>query len=134
MKKSVGVVFGTRPEAIKLAPVIFELTKRSDEFRPVLIATSQHRHMLDQVMEVFGIHPDVDLDLMQPNQSLSGLTCRVLQSSESAFKSLNLDALIVQGDTTTAFAAALAAFYQRIPVAHVEAGLRSRDVFNPYPE
>ena len=134
MKRSVGVVFGTRPEAIKLAPVIFELKRRSDEFRPVLMATSQHRHMLDQVMDVFGIQPDIDLDLMQPNQTLTGLTCRVLQSSESAFKSLGLDALVVQGDTTTAFAAALAAFYQKIPVAHVEAGLRSRDVFNPYPE
>src|SRR5512135_616381 len=78
MKKSVGVVFGTRPEAIKLAPVIFELKKRSDEFRPVLISTAQHRQMLDQVMDVFGIRPDLDLDLMQPNQTLSSLTCRVL--------------------------------------------------------
>jgi UDP-N-acetylglucosamine 2-epimerase (non-hydrolysing) len=134
MKKAIGVVFGTRPEAIKVAPVIFELQKRKEEFEPVLIATSQHRHMLDQVLDVFGIRPDLDLDLMQPNQSLSGITCRVLQASEETFKKLALDFLLVQGDTTTAFAAALGAFYRKIPVGHIEAGLRSRDIFNPYPE
>ncbi len=130
----VGVVFGTRPEAIKMAPVIFELQKRSREFQPVLIATSQHRQMLDQVLDVFGIRPEIDLDLMQPNQSLNTLTCRVLQAIDSVLESTPLDCLMIQGDTTTAFAAALAAFYRRIPVAHVEAGLRSRDIFNPYPE
>ncbi len=134
MKKTIGVVFGTRPEAIKVAPVIFELQKHAQEFEPVLIATSQHRHMLDQVLEVFDIRPDLDLDLMQPNQSLSGITCRVLQASEETFKKLALDFLLVQGDTTTAFASALSAFYCRIPVGHIEAGLRSRDIFNPYPE
>ena len=130
----VGVVFGTRPEAIKMAPVIFELQKRSREFQPVLIATSQHRQMLDQVLEVFGIRPEIDLDLMQPNQSLNTLTCRVLQATDSVLQTTPLDCLMIQGDTTTAFASALAAFYRRIPVAHVEAGLRSRDIFNPYPE
>ncbi len=130
----VGVVFGTRPEAIKMAPVIFELQKRSREFQPVLIATSQHRQMLDQVLDVFGIRPEIDLDLMRPNQSLNTLTCRVLQAVDSVLDSTPLDCLMIQGDTTTAFAAALAAFYRRIPVAHVEAGLRSRDIFNPYPE
>jgi len=128
------VVFGTRPEAIKLAPVISELKQRSAQFEPFLISTAQHRSMLDQVMNVFGISPDVDLDLMQPNQTLNGLTCRVLQSMDSVLLQNRLDALIVQGDTTTAFAAALAAFYKRIPVAHVEAGLRSRDIANPFPE
>lgn len=130
----VGVVFGTRPEAIKMAPVIFELQKHSDEFQPVLIATSQHRQMLDQVLGVFRIHPEIDLDLMQPNQSLNSLTCRVLQATDSVLQSTPLDCLMIQGDTTTAFGAALAAFYRRVPVAHVEAGLRSRDIYNPYPE
>jgi UDP-N-acetylglucosamine 2-epimerase (non-hydrolysing) len=130
----VGVVFGTRPEAIKLAPVISELKQRTTQFEPFLISTAQHRSMLDQVMNVFGITPDVDLDLMQPNQTLNSLTCRVLQSMDSVLLQNSLDALVVQGDTTTASAAALAAFYRRIPVAHVEAGLRSRDIANPFPE
>ncbi len=130
---AVGVVFGTRPEAIKMAPVVFELQKRP-EFQPVLIATSQHRQMLDQVLQIFNIRPTVDLDLMQPNQTLAGITCRVLQASDSLLQSTPLDCLMVQGDTTTAFAAALAAFYRRIPVAHVEAGLRTGDIQNPYPE
>jgi UDP-N-acetylglucosamine 2-epimerase (non-hydrolysing) len=130
----VGVVFGTRPEAIKLAPVISELKRRSEQFEPFLISTAQHRSMLDQVMNVFGISPDIDLDLMQPNQTLSSLTCRVLQAMDSVLSETPLDGLIVQGDTTTAFAAALAAFYRKVPVAHVEAGLRSRDVLNPFPE
>jgi UDP-N-acetylglucosamine 2-epimerase (non-hydrolysing) len=130
----VGVVFGTRPEAIKLAPVISELKRRSEQFEPFLISTAQHRSMLDQVMNVFGISPDIDLDLMQPNQTLSSLTCRVLQAVDSVLLETPLDGLVVQGDTTTAFAAALAAFYRRVPVAHVEAGLRSRDVLNPFPE
>ena len=130
----VGVVFGTRPEAIKLAPVISALKQHSDQFEPFLISTAQHRTMLDQVMQVFGITPDIDLDLMQPNQTLSSLTCRVLQAMDSVLAEKLLDALIVQGDTTTAFASALASFYRRVPVFHVEAGLRSRDVLNPFPE
>lgn len=130
----VGVVFGTRPEAIKLAPVISELQQRSEQFEPFLISTAQHRSMLDQVLQVFGITPHVDLDLMQPNQTLNSLTRRVLQAMDSVLAENPFDGLIVQGDTTTAMAAALAAFYRRIPVVHVEAGLRSRDVFNPFPE
>lgn len=130
----VGVVFGTRPEAIKLAPVISELNSRLEQFQPFLISTAQHRSMLDQVMNVFGIAPHVDLDLMQPNQTLNSLTCRVLQAMDPVLLENPLDALVVQGDTTTAFAAALAAFYRRVPVAHVEAGLRSRDIANPFPE
>jgi len=130
----VGVAFGTRPEAIKLAPVIAELKQHSNEFKPYLISTAQHRSMLDQVMQVFGIAPDVDLDLMQPNQTLNSLTCRVLQAMDSVLATNPLDCLVVQGDTTTAMAAALAAFHRKIPVAHVEAGLRSRDMMNPFPE
>lgn len=131
---TVGVVLGTRPEAIKLAPVIFELQKRSDQIRTLVISTSQHRQMLDQVLKVFNLSPDMDLNLMQPNQSLSGITCRVLQATDEVLQQTPLDCLMVQGDTTTAFAASLAAFYRRVPVAHVEAGLRSRDIYNPYPE
>jgi UDP-N-acetylglucosamine 2-epimerase (non-hydrolysing) len=130
----VGVVFGTRPEAIKLAPVISELQQRTQYFEPFLISTAQHRSMLDQVLQVFGITPDVDLDLMQPNQTLNSLTCRVLHAIDLVLASNPLDCLLIQGDTTTAFAAALAAFYRKIPVAHIEAGLRSRDVSNPFPE
>lgn len=133
-KLQVGVVFGTRPEAIKLAPVIAELKQKSSEFKPYLISTAQHRSMLDQVMQVFGITPDVDLDLMQPDQTLNSLTSRVLQAMDSVLATNPLDCLLVQGDTTTAMAAALAAFHRKIPVAHVEAGLRSRDMMNPFPE
>src|SRR5258708_18197091 len=113
---AVGVVFGTRPEAIKLAPVIFELQKRSRDFHLVLIATSQHRQMLDQVLDVFRIRPDLDLDLMQPNQTLNGITCRVLQAADSALQSRSLDCLVTQGDTPTACTAVLAPFYRPIPL------------------
>jgi UDP-N-acetylglucosamine 2-epimerase (non-hydrolysing) len=133
-RPTIGVVFGTRPEAIKLAPVIFELKQRPDEFETVLISTAQHRHMLDQVLDIFDIHPDVDLDLMIHNQTLSGITCRVLQAMDATLEQRRIDCLMVQGDTTTAFAAALAAFYRKVRVAHVEAGLRSKDIYNPYPE
>lgn len=134
MRPVVAVVFGTRPEAIKLAPVIFELRKRAEEFDPLIVATSQHRQMLDQVMQVFGIQADIDLDLMQPNQTLNGITRRVLEAMDEVLESSRPDCLLVQGDTTTAFAASLAAFYRKVPVAHVEAGLRSRDLMNPWPE
>lgn len=130
----VGVVFGTRPEAIKLAPVIFELKRRSQEFNPLLISTSQHRQMLDQVLEVFRIRADIDLDLMQRNQTLNGITRRVLEAIDEVLAATKVDCLLIQGDTTTAFAASLAAFYRKVPVAHVEAGLRSRDLNNPWPE
>ena len=134
MKKKIGIVFGTRPDAIKMAPVIFELRKHSDEFEPVVISTGQHRQMLDQVLQVFDVGADIELDLMCPNQTLSGLTCRILTAMDGLLAEKPVDCLIVQGDTTTAFAAALAAFYRKVPVAHVEAGLRTRNNFQPWPE
>jgi UDP-N-acetylglucosamine 2-epimerase (non-hydrolysing) len=133
-RPTIAIVFGTRPEAIKLAPVIFELRRHSEDFETLLISTAQHRQMLDQVLNIFGIAPDIDLNLMTHNQSLAGITCRVLQSVDELLATRAVDLLMVQGDTTSAFAAALAAFYRKVPVAHVEAGLRSRDIFNPYPE
>lgn len=134
MKKRIGIVFGTRPDAIKMAPVIFELRKRWGEFDPLTISTGQHRQMLDQVLRIFGVSVDVELDVMRHNQTLSGLTCRILTAMDDLLAKTPLDCLLVQGDTTTAFAAALAAFYRKIPVAHVEAGLRTRNVFQPWPE
>jgi UDP-N-acetylglucosamine 2-epimerase (non-hydrolysing) len=133
-KSAIGIVFGTRPEAIKLAPVIFELQKRYEDFQPVVIATSQHRQMLDQVLEVFRIPVDIDLNLMQPNQSLNSISRRLLEAVDEVLDRRRLDCVVVQGDTTSAFAASLAAFYRKVPVAHVEAGLRSRDLMNPWPE
>src|SRR5574340_747684 len=109
--KRVGIVFGTRPDAIKMAPVVLELRKHPEEFEPVVISTGQHRQMLDQVLEVFEVAVDIELDVMRPNQSLSGLTCRILTAMDSLLDEQHLDCLLVQGDTTTAFAAALAAFY-----------------------
>jgi UDP-N-acetylglucosamine 2-epimerase (non-hydrolysing) len=132
-RKKVWVIFGTRPELIKLAPVI-RVLRESTDLQPVVCSTGQHREMLRQVSAIFGIEPDLDLDLMRPNQDLTDLTSHVLVSLREAFDREKPDLVVVQGDTTTAFAAALAAFYQRIPVAHVEAGLRSYDTFNPYPE
>ena len=132
--KTVAVVFGTRPEAIKMAPVIKKLQSRSGEFNPLVVSTAQHRQMLDQVLNTFDITPHIDLDLMTHNQTLGGITQRVLQALDEVLAQQRIDCLMVQGDTTTAFAAALAAFYRRVPVAHVEAGLRSRDLLNPWPE
>jgi UDP-N-acetylglucosamine 2-epimerase (non-hydrolysing) len=130
---NVMVVLGTRPEAIKLAPVIRELRSRPN-IDSTIVATSQHRQLLQQALDVFEIRPDVDLDVMQPDQSLEELTVRVLPAMQTALAARRPDVLIVQGDTTTVFVASLAAFYQRIPVAHVEAGLRSHDSYNPFPE
>jgi len=130
----IAVVVGTRPEVLKLAPVIRCLQQRPDRFTPLVIATAQHREMLDQALSVFRITPDVDLDLMRPNQTLGTLTAAVLQVLTSTLATLKPRLVIVQGDTTTAFASALAAFYTRIPVAHVEAGLRSGNPRNPFPE
>jgi UDP-N-acetylglucosamine 2-epimerase (non-hydrolysing) len=134
MSKRIGIVFGTRPDAIKMAPVIYELRKNSSDFETLAISTGQHRQMLDQVLQVFDVNADLELDVMQHNQTLSGLTCRILTSMDKLLSEHPLDALLVQGDTTTAFAASLAAFYRKIPVAHVEAGLRSRNLFQPWPE
>ncbi len=130
----IAVVMGTRPEAIKMAPVVHALKEQPDQVETVVIATAQHRQMLDQVLSLFQIPPDVDLDLMRPQQTLADLTARVLQMLELTLHDLCPDLLLVQGDTTTVFAASLAAFYLQIPVGHVEAGLRSHDLLNPFPE
>ncbi len=134
MTKRIGVVFGTRPDAIKMAPVIFELRKNSKEFETLSISTGQHRQMLDQVLQVFGVEADIELDLMRHNQTLNELTCRILTAMDHLLSEHPLDCLLVQGDTTTAFAASLAAFHKKVPVAHVEAGLRTRNIFQPWPE
>ena len=127
-------VLGTRPEAIKLALVIHELRRRSAEFETAVVHTGQHRTMLDQALQHFKIKPDFDLDVMRANQTLSMLTCRVVDTVENACHRFNPNIVLVQGDTTTAFGAALAAYYCKIPVGHIEAGLRSYDIYNPFPE
>ncbi|MBD2213671.1 UDP-N-acetylglucosamine 2-epimerase (non-hydrolyzing) [Nostoc linckia FACHB-104] len=132
-QKRVYIILGTRPEAIKLAPVI-QVFQRSQDFESQVILTGQHREMVEQVMQLFNLKADGNLEIMQPQQSLSDITCRSLRGLETLFKESKPDLVIVQGDTTTAFAAALAAFYQKIPVGHVEAGLRTDELFNPYPE
>ncbi|MEH2042047.1 non-hydrolyzing UDP-N-acetylglucosamine 2-epimerase [Nostoc sp.] len=132
-QKRVYIILGTRPEAIKLAPVI-QVFQKSSEFQLQVILTGQHREMVEQVMQLFNIKSDYNLEIMQVQQSLNDITCRSLQGLEALFKVEKPDLVIVQGDTTTAFAAALAAFYQKIPIGHVEAGLRTDDIFNPYPE
>ncbi|CAN1212948.1 non-hydrolyzing UDP-N-acetylglucosamine 2-epimerase [Tumidithrix helvetica PCC 7403] len=129
----VCVTFGTRPEAIKLAPVIRFLAQ-SPEFKTTIILTGQHQEMVAQVMNLFELQADYDLAIMQPKQTLTQITCGSLVGLERLFWQIKPQIVLVQGDTTTAFAAALAAFYQRIPVGHVEAGLRTDDLFNPYPE
>jgi UDP-N-acetylglucosamine 2-epimerase (non-hydrolysing) len=132
-QKRVGIILGTRPEAIKLAPVI-QVFQKSPQFDLQVILTGQHREMVEQVMQLFNLKADDDLEIMQPKQSLSDITCRSLRGLEELFQKSKPDLVIVQGDTTTAFAATLAAFYQKIPVGHVEAGLRTDNIYNPYPE
>ena len=127
------ITLGTRPEAIKLAPVIQQF-RHHPIFDTHVILTGQHREMVDQVMQLFELSADQDLEIMQAKQTLTDITCRSLQGLEILFKQIQPRLVIVQGDTTTAFAATLAAFYQQIPVGHVEAGLRTDDLFNPYPE
>lgn len=129
----VCITLGTRPEAIKLAPVI-RAFRQADDFETRVVLTGQHREMVAQVMELFQLEADEDLDIMQPKQTLTDITCRSLQGLEKCFQRLQPQLVIAQGDTTTAFSAALAAFYQRIPVGHVEAGLRTNDLLNPFPE
>ncbi|MGU8077141.1 non-hydrolyzing UDP-N-acetylglucosamine 2-epimerase [Burkholderia pyrrocinia] len=133
MRKKIAVVMGTRPEAIKMAPVI-RMLRESAELEPVVIATAQHRDMLDQVLDIFDIKPDYDLDLMRPNQRLAGLTSRLIAALDEVIKQSAVSALLVQGDTTSVLAASLVSFYNSIPVGHVEAGLRTRDLHNPFPE
>jgi len=127
------VVLGTRPEAIKMMPVVLELRRR-EGFRAVVASTGQHRTMLDQVFSLFGESPDIDLDIMTPGQTLPDITARVLQEISKVYANQRIDRVLVHGDTTTAMAAAMAAFYARIPIAHVEAGLRSYDLNRPWPE
>lgn len=129
----VCITLGTRPEAIKMAPVI-QVFRDSPQFATQVVLTGQHREMVDQVMQLFGLHADHDLAIMQTQQTLTDITSRSLQGLETLFRQLQPQIVLVQGDTTTAFAAALAAFYQKIPVGHVEAGLRTDDLYNPYPE
>ena len=126
-------VFGTRPEAIKMAPLVKELERRK-EVESVVCVTAQHREMLDQVLETFKIKPDYDLDIMKQGQSLSDITSRVLQGLESVIKDVKPDIVLVHGDTTTTFAGALAAFYNKTAIGHVEAGLRTNDKYSPFPE
>lgn len=132
-KKTVAIVAGTRPECVKMVPVYFELQK-STSLRPVFLATAQHRQMLDQTLAVFGIKPEYDLDLMKPGQTLPDLTGRVINAVTGWIAEHKPAAVLVQGDTTTVLGAALAAFYARVPVGHVEAGLRTGDMQSPFPE
>ncbi len=132
--QKIAVVFGTRPDTIKLAPVILELRKYPECFDVVTIATAQHRQMLDQVLQVFNIVPEYDLNVMKPVQSLAEITRNVIQALDDVLAKETPRLVLVQGDTTTTFVGALAAFYRRIPVGHVEAGLRTHDRHNPFPE
>jgi UDP-N-acetylglucosamine 2-epimerase (non-hydrolysing) len=133
-QKRVLFAFGTRPEAIKLAPVIKELQKDKRNFKVEICITAQHRHMLDQVLDIFNIRPDFDLDIMKQGQTLFEINVRILRGLETLLQRQKPDVIVVQGDTTTAFVSALAAFYLKIKIAHVEAGLRTYDKFAPFPE
>lgn len=133
MKKKILSIFGTRPEAIKMAPVVKELSRR-EGVESIVCVTAQHRRMLDQVLEIFHITPDYDLDIMQENQTLAGITSNVLQKVSTVLEKEHPDVVLVHGDTTTAMASALAAFYLQIPVGHVEAGLRTDNIYSPFPE
>lgn len=133
MKKRIMVVFGTRPEAIKMAPLVNAL-KESNHLEPVVVVTAQHREMLDQVLSAFNITPDYDLNVMRAEQTLSHITSQVLKEMESIIQKETPDMVLVHGDTTTTFSAALAAFYQKVSIGHVEAGLRTYNKFAPYPE
>jgi len=132
-QKKILFVFGTRPEAIKMAPII-ELAKKNVSLNSIVCVTGQHRHLLDQALAEFNIVPDIDLDLMKPRQGLGEVVSQVLQGMRGVYRRIKPDLVLVQGDTSTVFAASLAAYYEEIDVAHVEAGLRSGDNFNPFPE
>src|SRR5215211_4993117 len=132
--KRLLLVFGTRPEAIKMAPVALGLCGRSGEFETVLCSTGQHRGMLNQTLAVFDLEPDVDLDLMMPRQTLTDLTARAVGALDEVMTRVRPDLVVVQGDTTSAMVGALAAYYHRTPVVHVEAGLRTDDPYQPFPE
>lgn len=128
------LVFGTRPEAIKMAPLVKEFQRRADEFVTIVCVTGQHRQMLDQVLRIFDITPDYDLNIMKQGQDLYDVTARVLTGMRDVLREAKPDVVLVHGDTTTSTAAALAAFYQQIPVGHVEAGLRTHNIYSPWPE
>ena len=132
--KTIMLVFGTRPEAIKMCPLVKEFQKHSDEFKTVVCVTGQHREMLDQVLTIFDVKPDFDLNIMKQGQDLYDVTARVLTGLRDVFKECKPDVVLVHGDTTTSTAAAFAAFYQQIPVGHVEAGLRTHNIYSPWPE
>lgn len=134
MKKTILLVFGTRPEAIKMAPLVKALQAQPEKFNTIVAVTAQHRQMLDQVLRIFEITPDYDLDIMKPNQDLYDVTSRVLLGMRDVLREAKPDIVLVHGDTTTSTAAALAAFYQQIPVGHVEAGLRTHNIYSPWPE
>ncbi len=133
-KKKILLIFGTRPEAIKMAPVVMELRKHPDKFEPIVCVSAQHRQMLDQVLELFEIKPDFDLNIMKENQNLWGLTSDILLQTKDIIEETKPDAVLVHGDTTTALAASLSAFYAKVPIGHVEAGLRTFDKYYPFPE
>ena len=128
------LVFGTRPEAIKMCPLVKEFQKRADEFETIVCVTGQHREMLDQVLKIFEVTPDIDLNIMKQGQDLTDVTVRILNGMRDVFKECRPDVVLVHGDTTTSTAAALAAFYAQIPVGHVEAGLRTHNIYSPWPE
>lgn len=130
----VMTIFGTRPEAIKMAPLVLELKRRSEEFEPIITVTAQHREMLDQVLEIFEITPDFDLNIMKEKQSLAQITTRALEGLDHVMKETKPDMVLVHGDTSTTFVASLAAFYNQIAIGHVEAGLRTWNKYSPYPE
>lgn len=132
--KTVMLVFGTRPEAIKMCPLVKEFQKRTEEFKTVVCVTGQHREMLDQVLQIFDVTPDYDLNIMKQGQDLTDVTARVLTGLRDVFKECCPDVVLVHGDTTTSTAGALAAFYAQIPVSHVEAGLRTHNIYSPWPE
>ena len=132
--KKVMLVFGTRPEAIKMCPLVKEFQKHPNEFETIVCVTGQHREMLDQVLTIFDVKPDYDLNIMKQGQDLYDVTARVLTGMRDVFKECKPDVVLVHGDTTTSTAAALAAFYQQIPVGHVEAGLRTHNIYSPWPE
>lgn len=133
-KKRVMLVFGTRPEAIKVAPLVKAFQKHGDRFETIVCVTGQHREMLDQVLHLFDITPHYDLNIMKQGQDLYDVTARVITGLRDVYKEANPDVVFVHGDTTTSMAAALAAFYQQIPVAHIEAGLRTHNIYSPWPE
>ena len=133
-KIKVMSIFGTRPEAIKMAPVVMELMQHSDEIETKTLVTAQHREMLDQVLHLFHIVPDYDLNIMAAGQTLFDITTRAMMGINEVFQKDRPDLVLVHGDTTTTFAGALAAYYHQIPVGHVEAGLRTHDIYSPFPE